>query len=235
MSKILNVRLPNAPSNEYSAEQFNQLVRSLEQIVFQLNTTYTPIASEYAMGQMGWMTGAAGASGIAGQQGAQQLLVPHATFSSDQDQTAASVATAYEFTCNSTVYSQGIYLADSTKVTVDQAGIYNIQFSVQLANNDNDGQDVSIWFRKNGTDIAASNSDFGLPARKSVGAVSRLIAALNYYVDLNPNDYIEIMWRTSDLDVTVEHFDAVAAGAGTPDIPATPSVIITAHLVSSLS
>lgn len=235
MSKILNVRLPNAPSLDYSPEQFNQLVRSLEQVIFQLNTTYTPYISEAGVSQMGWMMGAAGASGIAGQQGAQQLVVPHATFISDQDQTATSVATAYAFTCNSTVYSEGIYLANSTKVTVDQAGIYNLQFSVQLANDDNDGQDVSIWFRKNGTDIANSNSDFGLPARKSAGTPSRLIAALNFYVDLDPKDYIEVMWRTSDLDVKVEHFAAVTSGAGTPAIPATPSVIITAHLVSSLS
>ena len=39
MSKITNVRLPNA-SPQYSPEQFNQLVRSLEQIVLQLNSTY---------------------------------------------------------------------------------------------------------------------------------------------------------------------------------------------------
>lgn len=235
MSKILNVRLPNSPSNQYSPEQFNQLVRSLEQIVFQLNTTYTPIASEYAMGQMAWMTGAAGSSGIAGQQGAQQLVLPYAAFTSDQDQTAASVATAYALTCNSTELSNGIYLVDTSKITVDYAGVYNIQFSVQLANNDNDPQDVSIWFRKNGTDIANSASEFGMPPRKSSNVPSRLIAALNYYIDLNPTDYVEIIWRTSDLDVTVEHFPAVTAGAGTPAIPAVPSVIITAGFVSSLS
>ncbi len=235
MSKIFNVRLPNAIQGEYSAEQFNQLVRSLEQVIFQLNTTYTPYASEQVLGQASWMMGAGGASGIAGQQGAQQLVVPYGSFTSDQDQTAASVATAYALTCNSTELSNGIYIVDTSKVTVDYAGVYNIQFSVQLANNDNDGQDVSIWFRKNGTDIANSSSDFGLPARKSAGTPSRLIAALNFYVDLNPNDYLQIMWRTSDLDVTVEHFPAVTAGAGTPEIPATPSVIITAGLVSSLS
>ena len=235
MSKILNVRLPNAIPSQYSPEQFNQLVRSLEQVIFQLNSTYTPVASEQALGQASWLTGAAGASGIAGQQGAQQLVVPYGAFSSDQDQTAASVADANALTCNSTELSNGIYVVDSSKIKVDYAGVYNIQFSVQVANNDNDGQDISLWFRKNGTDIASSNSEFGLPARKSSGSPSRLIAALNFYVDLNPNDYVQIMWRVTDLDVTVEHFPAVTAGAGTPAIPATPSVIITAGLISSLS
>lgn len=45
MSKITNVRLPNA-STEYTPEQFNQLVRSLEQIILQLNTAYSPVVTE---------------------------------------------------------------------------------------------------------------------------------------------------------------------------------------------
>jgi hypothetical protein len=45
MSKINNVRLPNASTGGYDPAQFNQLVRSLEQIVFQLNNTYTPIVT----------------------------------------------------------------------------------------------------------------------------------------------------------------------------------------------
>ena len=45
MSKITNVRLPNA-SPDYDPSQFNQLVRSLEQIILQLNKTYTPVVTE---------------------------------------------------------------------------------------------------------------------------------------------------------------------------------------------
>jgi hypothetical protein len=45
MSKITNVRLPNA-SATYDPSQFNQLVRSLEQIIFQLNNTYSPVVTE---------------------------------------------------------------------------------------------------------------------------------------------------------------------------------------------
>ena len=40
MSKIANVRLPNATQSGYDPQQFNQLVRSLEQIIFQLNNTF---------------------------------------------------------------------------------------------------------------------------------------------------------------------------------------------------
>lgn len=60
MSKITNVRLPNAAPKEYSPEQFNQLVRSLEQIILQLNSTYTPVTTELAQAAFTWYDGTRG-------------------------------------------------------------------------------------------------------------------------------------------------------------------------------
>jgi hypothetical protein len=54
MSKIVNVRLPNAAPRQYSPEPFDQLVRSLEQIVLQLNTSYTPIATNNIADANNW-------------------------------------------------------------------------------------------------------------------------------------------------------------------------------------
>ena len=56
MTKIVNVRLPN-PSAEYDAEKFNQLIRSLEQIVLQLNTAYTVTVSEDKDQAQTWLFG----------------------------------------------------------------------------------------------------------------------------------------------------------------------------------
>ena len=60
MSKINNVRLPNAATQGYSAEQFNQLVRSLEQVIFQLNNTYTPVTSDNNAAANTWYDGSRG-------------------------------------------------------------------------------------------------------------------------------------------------------------------------------
>jgi hypothetical protein len=57
MSKITNVRLPNAAA-EYTPEQINQLVRSLEQIILQLNTAYSPIVTENTDQAYAWFLGA---------------------------------------------------------------------------------------------------------------------------------------------------------------------------------
>ena len=56
MSNLNNVRLPNA-SPAYSPEQFNQLVRSLEQIVLQVNTSFAPIVAENKSTAQAWFLG----------------------------------------------------------------------------------------------------------------------------------------------------------------------------------
>jgi hypothetical protein len=105
-----------------------------------------------------------------------------------------------------------------------------LQFSIQFKNTTNDGQDLDIWFRKNGTNIDNSNSRFHPPARKGAGNPSHLIAALNFFVSLSANDYVEIMWRTENVGVSIEHF----ASSSSPTRPAVPSAIATISFVSNL-
>lgn len=122
-----------------------------------------------------------------------------------------------------------------SKIVVSQSGIYNLQFSAQYKNTTNDVQDVDIWFRVNGTNLSNSNSRFSLPARKSTGSPSHLIAAMNFVLSLNEDDYVEIMWRVSDSGVSLEQLAAVSASGSTPEIPATPSIIVTLAYMSNLS
>jgi len=84
---------------------------------------------------------------------------------------------------------------------------------------------------KNGTNIDNSNSRFHAVARKSSGDPSHLIASLNFFVSLAANDYVEIMWRPTDIGVSLEHF----ATSSTPTRPAVPSAIATLSFVSNLS
>lgn len=166
-----------------------------------------------------------------GPRGGKFVNNPYGAFQDGTDQTAANTTTAYAVTFDTTDFSNGVTLSDSSKLNVAQAGIYNLQFSIQLKNTTNDTQDVDVWFRKNGTDIAKSNSRFSLSPRKSSGDPSHVIAALNFFVSLASTDYVQIMWRPSDVGVSIEHY---AAGTS-PTRPAIPSVIATLSFVSNLS
>jgi hypothetical protein len=153
---------------------------------------------------------------------------PYGAFQDSTDQTAASTTVAYPMTFNTTDFSNGVYLSNSSRMNVRNAGIYNVQFSVQLENQDSAQHTVDIWFRKNGTNITASNSKFTVPARKSASIFGHVIAAINYFVELAANDYIEIVWRTESTDVSLEQTPAESS----PTRPATPSVIATMQYVA---
>jgi hypothetical protein len=158
---------------------------------------------------------------------------PYGAFQDDTDQTAAAVDVAYALALNTTDYTNGIYVSNTSRVNVRNYGIYNIQFSIQVKNTTNDSQNIDIWFRKNGTDVAGSDSRFGMPARKNTGGPSHLISAMNFFLEMNANDYFQIMWRVSDTGVSIEHYASTAASAGvTPAIPAVPSAIVTVSYVA---
>jgi hypothetical protein len=161
-------------------------------------------------------------------QEAEEDSAPYGAFQDSTDQTAANTTTAYAITYNTTDYSNGIYLSNSSRLNVRNYGIYNIQFSLQFKNDSNDGQDVDIWFKKNGTNIDNSNSRFHLPQRKSSGDPSHLIAAMNFFIEMNAGDYAEIMWRTTSTSVSLEHFGTSTS----PTRPAVPSAIVTVSYVA---
>ncbi len=156
---------------------------------------------------------------------------PYLAVQDDTDQAATTTTAVNIMSFSTTDYNLGASLVDSTKLKVDYAGLYNIQFSVQLINTTNDVQEVSIWFRKNGSDVADSNSEFGVPQRKSTGTPSRVIAGLNYFLALQKDDYVQLAWRPSDIGVSLEHF----ATQTTPTRPATPSAIVTIQYLSANS
>jgi len=166
-----------------------------------------------------------------GPRGGRFMNAPYGAFQDSTDQTAANTTTAYAVTFNTTDFSNGVTVASGSRITVADAGIWNCQFSIQMKNTTNDTQDAEIWFRKNGTNIDNSNSRFNLSPRKSSGDPSHIIAALNFFVSMNSTDYIEIMWRVSDVGVSIEHY---AAGTS-PTRPATPSAIVTMSFVSNIT
>ena len=166
-----------------------------------------------------------------GPRGGRFMNNPHGAFQDSTDQVAANTTTAYAITFNTTDFSNGVTMASGSRITVADAGIWNLQFSIQFTNTTNASQDVDVWFRVNGTNVANSNSRFGFAPRKGVGDPYHIIAAMNYFVSLNATDYVEIMWRPTDVGVSIEQY---AAGTS-PTRPAVPSAIVTMSFVSNIT
>ena len=133
----------------------------------------------------------------------------------------------YSVNPSQTVASTTISGTTSSKITVANAGIYNIQFSAQFSNTDSSEHDVDIWFKKNDVTIANSNSQYTIPSSHG-GIDGHMIAALNFFVDLVANDYIEIVWHTEDPSVFIEEIPIQTS----PLRPETPSLIVTVNQVN---
>lgn len=136
----------------------------------------------------------------------------------------------YSISPSQTVSSTTITATLPSMITFDVDGIYNIQFSLQFANTDNNIiHEVDVWFKQNDVNISDSNSRFSIPGKHS-GLNGQLIAALNFYVEVVAGDVVEIVWHTDNSLVFIETVPA----AITPIRPAVPSAIVTAQFVSRL-
>ena len=168
---------------------------------------------------------------VLGEAGGRFIRFPYGAFSSDQDQTTTA-NTATLMTLNTTDFSNQVSIS-SSKITVVNAGIYNLQFSTQFQNTDNQIQDISIWLRQNGTDIPGSTGFVSIPAHKSASAgdEAHQITGWNYFLQMQANDYVEIWWSATLASVTIQHYPTSTG----PVRPSTQSVVATLSFVSALS
>ena len=124
----------------------------------------------------------------------------------------------------------GAAVASGSRITVLYPGIYSITFSIQFSNSDSQIHDANVWLRKNdsGTlgDVANSDSRFSIIASHG-GVHGNVIGTVNFVMELAANDYIELMWAATNLNVYIH---AEAAGASSPAIP---GIICTVTQVAS--
>jgi len=106
MSKIQNVRLPDTAAGQYSPEQFNQLIRSLEQIVLQLNSSYTAIPDQNVAASMLWMKG--NAPGVRGFQLDYGVQLPHAMVMNQSDLISLGTTLENIITYDTPIFERGI-------------------------------------------------------------------------------------------------------------------------------
>lgn len=162
--------------------------------------------------------------------GGKYLRFPYAAIQRTTDKTfTANTATEITFDQNDHLNA---CLNDGTNgITVLQPGIYNYQFSVQFRNTDSQAHDAWIWLRVNNTDVAGTGSQYTVDSKH--GSVDGYtIAAANFFVQLQANDYVQMMAAVSSVTVSME---AAAAQASPFVMPSIPSVVATLSFVSNLS
>jgi hypothetical protein len=124
-----------------------------------------------------------------------------------------------------TLFAQGASIVDSTKITMDTAGVYNIAFSLQLLNTVNQRRVVTIWLSQNGVAVPISSTDEYL-ATDTTG--ERAVAAWNFFVVAAPGDYFELMIAANGTGTEIFYGTSENSDDGAPLIP---SAILTVNQV----
>lgn len=164
---------------------------------------------------------------------AEADAAPYGCFTNNTDQTAPSIGSTSVVVFDTTEVSSGVYrdTTNTSRIYVRNTGTYNVQFSLELSNDDISPQYADVWFRKNGTDVVRSGSRFDIPARKSALMKSYVVGTVNLCIEMQAGDYIEIAGTTSSLLVGLEHYPADTLIPR----PAIPSAIATVQYIAPSS
>lgn len=151
-------------------------------------------------------------------------ILHYGAFSDTTTQTAASINTAYGMVFNTTDSSNGVSIGSPTsRLVAANQGVYNVQFSAQLDKTSGGTGNIYIWLRKNGTNVPNTTTTIAIQ-----GTAARTVAAWNFIIQLEPTNYVELMWATDDTSVRI------LAASATSVWPAIPSVIATLTQVNNL-
>lgn len=146
----------------------------------------------------------------------------YGSFYSTSDQTNAGATSENIMTCSATDLSYGVSLVSSSRFTIANAGIYNIQFSAQFDKTDGGDDSVEVWLKKNGSNVSNSSTILTLHSQDG-----KAVAAWNWFVQAGAGDYYQIAWHSAD---TAAYLNYIAGGSN-PTRPAVPSLIVTIHKV----
>lgn len=237
MSKIINIRLPaSATTTQFKPQDFNQLKEAVQQIVRQLNSTYTPTISENNVNALSWMANGAGAGGafsghVRGFQDSVGIMLPYGMFMDNADQSNAGTTVANTLRLNTPIFGSGIRVVDDTKLYFDYPGQYEINVSCQIVNGTNDLQEFELWAVNTGVNYPLSNTRFDVPRRKNPSQLGHIAAAISgiFTVTDPVNEYLEMNWWAESTSVYIEHY----AARTNPARPEIPSVILTAKFLSA--
>jgi hypothetical protein len=147
----------------------------------------------------------------------------HASYFDTTTQTNPVANTVNLFTYNSVVSQQAVNRGEPTsKIYVAQTGVYNFQFSAQLDKTGGAASAVYIWPRINGVNVPDSNTKIVID-----GPNNEIVAAWNFILVMQANDYFELAWEAADTNVVIPYV------AATNNRPAIPSIIMTVVWVSN--
>lgn len=135
-------------------------------------------------------------NGVLAPRGGKFFDFPYIAAQDTTDQYALGNDTPTIVAWNQLNYGNGFTLNPGSTVTVQQSGVYKIEYSLQFINTANAQHDAVVWLRVNNVDVPGSTSKFTLQARKSAGVPSYLVAHSSVVFELLAGQNVGLWWAT---------------------------------------
>ena len=162
---------------------------------------------------------------VFGELGGRFIDVPNALYFSTVDQPIAAVDTGQVVTFNQTYLESGFSIngVGNSQITAAYAGVYNFQFTTQIASTSASSKTVYIWISRNGTDLGYTAKNFVLQGSSDVNE-----ATWNFNLDLTAGEYVEMIWSSDGIDA------ALNSETATSPHPGVASAVVTINFISAL-
>jgi len=143
---------------------------------------------------------------------------PYGTFEQRADINFATANTPQVLTLSDSDFTIGMSLA-SSQITVDYAGVYDLQVSSLFVNTDVQIHEAYLWIRVNGTDVPHTATKFSVV--ESHGGVNGYMPInIHHPVELAANDYLEVVGSVDNTGIYLENYTSQTTPFVRPAIPA---------------
>jgi hypothetical protein len=148
---------------------------------------------------------------------------PHASYYDTTTQPNPVANQVNLFTYNTKVSEFKISRGSPTsKIFINETGLYNFQFSAQLDKTGGGKSVVFIWPRINGVNVPDATTKIVID-----GPNDEVVPAWNFVLLMQTGDYFELAWQSSDTQVVI------LAEAAASNYSGIPSIIMTVTWVSN--
>jgi hypothetical protein len=137
----------------------------------------------------------------------------YGAFSSSVTQTNVGGASGNAVTLDTTASANGFSIVSGSQITATTAGVYNIQIRLQVEKTLAGTDVIEVWLKKNGANVANSNTYF------PIDGSNWNETSVNLVESLTAGQYLEVWWYTGSADAQLR---AISAGTR----PAVSSAIV---------
>jgi hypothetical protein len=151
-----------------------------------------------------------------------------ASFSLNTTKTVSAANTPTVIPYDTIEASRGITYTNTSRIVAPVKGYYEFNWSIQLDKSGGGISPCDIWLRKNGQDLPRSGGQVVVVANNG-----ETLPFVNYFLDLEANDYIEVVFASSDSTMAATNFPAWTKPPNTYVRPSIPAIITTIKYLGS--